>query len=274
MSAVKKTAKFGLYVFSFLVILLVGGAVYLYMNMDSIAKQITEKVASDALGVPVRVGSMAISLQDKKVTVSDLSIANPAGYKKPHAIMIKKIEVAGESFSKELLVFSHIMVDGTNVNLEVSNKGTNLGDIRDNTSSNPSVEKSNKDKSNKASKGENIKVIVKKFSLTGAELNPSVTLLGGDLAKVSVPDIKLYGIGQKENGVLAKDAISQIMNAVLQKFNSSANGAGFLKGMSLDALNNMGVSTAEVFKKNLKDSYKKEVDGLKKNLDGLKGLFE
>ncbi len=271
MSAVKKTAKFGLFLFSFLVILIAVGAAYLYINMGSIAKQITEQVASDALGVPVRVGNMDISLKDKKVTISNLSIANPAGYKKPHAIMVKKIEVAGESFSKELLVFSRIIVDGTNVNLEVSDKGTNLSDLKNNIGNKPSTNKPSK---SKASKGEDIKVVVKKFSLTGAQLNPSVTLLGGDLAKITVPDINLHGIGQKENGILAKDAISQIMSAVLKKFNSSANGAGFLKGMSLEALNSIGVSTAEVFKKNLKESYKKEIDGLKKNLDGLKGLFE
>ncbi len=258
MSAIKKTAKTGLYIFSFLVLLLVGGAVYLYVNMDSIAKQITEKVASDALGVPVTLGRMDISLEEKTVIVSNISIANPRGYKNSNAITVKKVEVAGESFSKELLTFSRIIVDGTNVNLEVGANGTNLNDLKNNTSSKSSAKP--------APKGTDIKVIVKKFSLTGAQLNPSVTLLDGDLAKVTVPDINLSGIGQKENGIIAEEAIAQIMDAVLQRFNSSAGGAGFLKGVSIDAIKDIGSKQVD----DIKDKLNKELN----NIKGLKGMFE
>ncbi len=271
MSILGKSAKVGLYIFGFLILLVIGVAAYIYINMDSIAKQVTEKIASDALGVPVHIGGMDISLEEKKVIVSDIRIANPSGYKKPNAIRVETIEIAGESFSKELLVFSRIMVDGTNVNLEVSDKGTNLSDIKNNIAI---KSKKSGGAAADSSGGSNIKVIVKKFSLTKAQLNPSVTLIGGDLAYVDIPDIHLKAIGQKEKGVLAEQAIAQIMQELLNRFNKSANSAGFLKGMSLDVLNAMGVSTVEVFKKNLKDSYNKDVEGLKQGLDGLKKLFK
>ncbi len=266
MSAVKKTAKFSLGIFTIFVLLLVGGAVYLYMNMDSIAKQITEKVATDTLGVPVTIKSMKISLEDKKIVVSGINISNPSGYKKRNAVEIRSITIAAQTLSKELLTFARIEVDGTNVNLEVNNKGTNLGDIKGNISQGSKPESKGK--------GGDIKVIVKKFSLTKAQLNPSVTLLGGDLAYITVPDIHLRNIGAKENGVLANEAMAQIMEAVFQKFNKAAGGAGFLEGLSLDTLNSIGVSTVDVFKKNLGESYKKEVDGLGNTLDGLKGMFD
>ncbi len=270
MSPVKKTAKISLYIFSFLVLLLVGGAIYIYINMDSIAKQITEQVASDAIGVPVKIGGMDISLEKKSIIVSDVRIANPSGYKNSSAITVKKIEIAGESFSKELLSFSRIVVDGTNVNLEVGTNGTNLGDIKNNIASKSSAkhDKKKDTRSNfNSSKDKNIKVIIKKFSLTGAQINPSVTLLGGgDIAKVRVPDIKLYGIGQKENGIIAKEAIAQIMDVVLQKFNDSASGAGFLKGVSVDIIKDIGSDKVNAIKGKLT----KELDAVK----GLKGLFE
>ncbi len=269
-----------IYIFGFLALLLVAGGAYLYMNMDAIAKQITEKVSSNALGVPVHVGKMNISLEDKKIVVSNINITNPKGYKKPNAITINKIEVAGESFSKELLVFSRIIVDGTNVNLEVGNKGSNLGDLKNNiggekASTAKYPEKKEKPKDSKKiskGKGEDIKVVVKKFSLTSAKLNPSVELLGGDIASVTVPDINLHGIGKKENGILAEEAIAQIMDAVLRKFNSYANSAGFLKGISLNGY--AAKNAAKVLEKNLKDNYKKEAEDLKQSLDGLKGIFK
>ena len=273
MSAVKKTAKAGLYLLSLFVVLLIGGAAYLYTNMDSLAKQLTEQVASDALGVPVHVGEMKITLEDLKVVVQDIRIGNPKGYKNPDAITIKAIVIDGDDFSRELLTFARISVSGTHVNLEVDSDGTNLADIKNNIA-NSSPSTSSGGKNTDGHKEESIKVIVKKFSLTGAQLSPSVTLLNGDLPTITAPDIHLAGIGQKENGILAEEAIAQIMDAVLQKFNKSANGAGFLEGMSLEMLNSMGVSTADVFKKNLKKSYNKEVDGFKKGFGEIKSLFE
>ncbi|MGH1377744.1 MAG: hypothetical protein ACRBB3_02885 [Alphaproteobacteria bacterium] len=280
MSAVKKTARIGLYLLSLLVLLLVGGAVYLYTNMDYLAKQITEQVASDTLGVPVHVGDMKITLEDLKVVVQDVRVSNPKGYNNPDAISIKAIVIDGDSFSRDLLTFARISVSGTNVNLEVDKDGTNISDISNNIA-NRSADKSGGSSSHDghshdghSHKGEDVKVIVKKFSLTGAQITPSVTLLGGDLAKVTAPDIHLVGIGQKENGILAQEAIAQIMDVVLQKFSKSSNSAGFLEGMSLDMLNSIGVSTADVFKKNLKKSYEEEVDGFKKGFDEIKTLFE
>ncbi len=267
MSAVKKTAKLSLYLFSAFVILVVAGGAYFYVNMGSIAKQMTEKVATDALGVSVRIADMQISLEDMKVVVHNISIANPKGYKKSEAITINEVVVAGESFSKELLTFSRVSVDGTTVNLEVSPNGTNLGDIKKTVDS-----KSATNGSSSASSAP--KVIVKKFALTKAQLNPSVTLLDKDLAFVTVPDVHRSGIGQKENGIVAQEAVAQIATAVLDQFNKSANGAGFLGGLSLDVLNDIGVSTVDVFKKNLKESFDKDVNQLKDGIDGLKGLFE
>ncbi len=61
---------------------------------------------------------------------------------------------------------------------------------------------------------------------------------------------------------------------MLERFNESSNSAGFLEGLSLDSLNAIGVSTGEVFQKNLNKSYKKEVKKFKKGFQDLKGMFE
>lgn len=267
MSAIKKTAKATLYIFSFFVLLFVAAGAYIYVNMDSLAKQLSEKIASDTLGVPVTIGNIKISLEDKKVTVNNIEIANPGGYKKPNAIEINSIIIAAQSLSKELLNFARVNVNGTHVNLEVSGKGTNLGDLKKNMV----AQKAKKEPKKNDKK---IKIIVQKFSLTQAQLNPSVTLLKKDLAYINVPDIHLTGIGEKQGGIVAQEALQQIMDAVLKKFNASANSAGFLEGLSLDTLNKIGITTGEVFQKNLKKSFDKDVQQFKEGVDGLKGLFK
>lgn len=267
MSAVKRTAKISLYIFGFLVLIFVAGAIYVYSNMNIIAKQFSEQAASDALGVAVTIGDVDISLENQKVVVSDVKIANPEGYKKPYAVEVAYIVIAAESLSKELLNFTEVSVDGTQVNLEVGNAGTNLSDLKNNIEARQSNRVPDPHK-------KPIKVIIQKFGLTKAQLNPSVVLLQRDMPPVKVPDIELSDIGEKEGGVVAKDAIAQIMKAVLSQFNSSANRAGFLEGLRLDVLNKMGISTGEVFQKNLKKSFDKDVQQLKDGIQGLKGLFQ
>jgi hypothetical protein len=274
MSAVKKTAKTALFIFGGIVLLIVVVGSYIFLNLNSIAKNFSEKAASEALGVPVSIGEMDIRLDEKKIVVNDVAVANPKGYKNEYAITIKNITVDGESFSKDLLVFTLIQVDGTAVNLEVNEKGANLGKLKQ--SSQQTVQQTEQVSEAKASDPKSeIKVIVRKFALAGAQITPSVTLLrDASLSAVKVNDIVVNGIGEKENGVTSEEAIAQIMNVVLDKFNGRANSAGFLEGMSLDSLNAIGVSTGEVFQKNLKKSYDGEVDKLKKGFDGLKSLFE
>ena len=278
MSAVKGVAKLSLYLFGFGVLLLVAGAIYLYVNMNSLAKDITEQVASNALGVPVSIGEMDIRLDEKKVVVNNIKVANPKGYKGAHAVKVSNVTVALDSFSKEMLNFAMIGVSGTMVDLEVTPKGTNLGDLKKNIAARSKSVKGQEPTADQVadvqSKKHDIKVIVQDFVMSGAQITPSVTLLKNDLDPISVPDIRLRGIGQKENGVLAHEAVAQIMDGVLQEFNKSSNKAGFLQGLPLDIMNDIGVSTIDVFQKNLKDSYEGEVDRLKQGVEGLKGLFE
>ncbi|MGH1456001.1 MAG: hypothetical protein ACRBDI_04405 [Alphaproteobacteria bacterium] len=278
MSVVKSAAKLSLYLFSFFVIIFVVGVGYLYMNMNSLAKDIAQDVASNALGVPVIISDIDIKLEDKKVVVNGISISNPDGYKKDHAIKVARVTVAMENWSKDLLTFAMVGVDGTQVNLEVQPRGTNLGDLKKNIEARSKTVQGNEPSAAQVadveSKKENIKVIVRDFALTGAQLKPSITLLGGDLNVITVPDIHLQGVGEKENGLLAHEAVAQIMNGVLQEFNKSANSAGFLEGLPLDVMNDIGVSTIDVFQKNLKKSYESEVDKFKKGFDGLKDMIQ
>lgn len=278
MSAVKNVAKVSLYLFGIGVLLLVGGAIYVYVNMNSLAKDITEQVASNALGVRVSIGEMDIRLEDKKVVVHHVQIANPKGYKNPNAVEVGNVTVALDSWSKDMVTFAMIGVGDTKVDLEVKPQGTNLGDLKKKVEARSATVKGNKPTVDQVADVQankhNIKVIVKEFAMTGAQITPSTTLIPVEIDKVDVPEIRLSGIGEKENGVLAHEAVAQIMNGVLKAFNKSSNKAGLLQGLPLDVMNDIGVSTIEVFQKNLKESYEGEVDRFKEGVKGLKGLFE
>jgi len=274
MSVVKKSAKVGLYFLSFIVLIFVAVGVYTYVNMGSIAKQLTEDVASNALGVPVTIGDMDISVENKTIVAHNVLISNVDGYTKEHMMTVDKVSITVDEFSKNLLVFSHAQFDGVQVNVEVRPKGTNLGGLKKNIEERKSHKAHENTDELSGNHAKDMKVIVKEFMVTGAQINPSVTLVKGDLSPVSVSDITVSGVGEREGGLPAKEAIGRITKAVLIEVSKSASAEGFLKGLPLDTLNAIGVETIDVFKENLKESYKNEVREFKEGFKELKKIFE
>ncbi|MBI1300215.1 MAG: hypothetical protein GC137_01020 [Alphaproteobacteria bacterium] len=270
MSAVQKSAKASFYIFSVVVFLFIAGVIYFYVNAGSIVKQVAENTGTQALGVPVTIGSVDVNFNERTVQVDNIKIANPKGFKKDHAIKIERISIVGESFSMPLLTFKDIVVTGTDVNLEVSPEITNLGQLRKNAqnlsaaSSEPIETKS----------GEQVKVIVKTFKMVSARINPSVTLVNKDLEPVVAPDVLLTNIGRVENGVVAQEAIAQIMSSVFRELSVISNNSGFLEGLSLESLNEIGVTTIDAFKNNLQKSFEGEVSEFKKRILEFRGESE
>ncbi len=242
-------------------ILLFGGGIFLYMNLSNIAKPITERLATEALGVPVSIGKMEINLPEKTVQVSGLKIRNPKGYKRSHILTVGDIKVELGKVSKELIIFKNINVSGTDVNLEVTPNGTNLNDLKKGISTKAPNKKA-------TAAGDKIKVIINHFNFTSAKLNPSVTLLSEQsLDPIIVPDITLNNIGQKENGILAREAIAQILDHILKTLNKSSGQAGFLNGLSKDTLKDMGQSQID----GVKDQVKDEIKNIGNQIKGIFG---
>lgn len=251
---------------SFIVILIlifaVGGAGYVLYNLNTLAKPISERIATKAIGTRVSIGNMDIALKDKTVTVSNIRIANPPGYKKPHAITIDAITIALNSAGKELVNFKDIKVSGTNAYLEVTPNGTNLQDLQKRMKAGKSNTKTSKA----------IKVIIDRIATSKATLHPSITLLGEqDLKPITIPALNLRGIGKKQNGVLAEDAVKQIMTPLLKSLSKSASGAGFYKGLSADTLKDIGEGQIKSVKDKIGKELGVDTDQVTK---GLKSLFD
>ena len=237
-----------------------GGGVYLFTQLNSIVKPLTEKIATQALGVPVSIGGMNISLQEKRVIVNNIRIANPKGFSKPHVLTISGVDVGLRDLIKDRIDFNNIAVTGAQVYLEVKEGGTNLQALKNNMPK-PTA----KDTSEPA---EPIKVIVRKFTLKDGQLNPSVTLIGEqDLAPVKLSSLVLSDIGVKENGILAREAITQIITPLIKSVSKDAGSAGFFEGLSADALKDMGMEQIEGLKGTINDE-------VNKIGDRFKGMFQ
>lgn len=211
---------------SIVVLLVIAAGVFIYLNFGDLAKRAAEKIASDALGVSVDIGSLDISLENKKATVNGLSIANPPGYG-GDAMTAESIVIGLNTASKQLIDFNNIQVNGSVVNLIVTERGTNLTDLKE-----LAMQKEQKESVG----SEQVRVIVRNMVIGASTLNPRITLLGDDLGSVKIPAINLSGIGARENGVLAREAIVQVITKYIGVAQKEANQAGMLKGLPTEEL--------------------------------------
>ena len=236
--------------------LMFGGGIYVLSKIDTLAKPMTERIASEALGVRVTIGAMTISLPEKRVDVMNVRVANPPGFSKPYAITVDNTRIALKNVASNLIDFEGIGVSGAKVFLEVNKDGTNLHALKTGMKGADTDAEPEEDP---------LKVIIRHFVLNNTQLNPSVTLIDSqDLKPIQVAPVELKGIGVKENGILAREAVAQIMEPLLKTFSNAAGDAGFYQGLSPEALKEIGVSQIDQIKTQINEEVDKIGEGLKK----------
>lgn len=211
--------------------LMFGGGVYLFTQMNVLAKSMAEEIASEALGVKVSIGSLDISLPEKRVEVNNIRIANPKGFKNPHAIVVQKAAITLAALGENLIDFQSIKVQGPVVFLEVKGGTANLYEMK----------KAIPVSDQPSGKGQDLKVIIRRFSMDSATLNPLVTLIKDQaLEPVETAPVTISNIGVRENGIAAGDAVREVIQSLLRSYSKEAGQAGFYSGLSSEALREIG----------------------------------
>ncbi len=262
MSAVVKAAKVARYIFAAVVVLFVLFAISAYMQADSINKAYIEDIASKTLGVPVTIGEMDVLAEKKLVKLKDIKIANPAGYKGPHAATADSAEINVDTFELERVTFNLVTVKGFKVFLEMNSGSTNLHDLKKQTAQNVRNIKPD-------GKHDKVRVIVRTITYEKPVLQPVVTLVPTAIGALGANDVFVRDIGTQENGIAIPQAIAKIVQETVSPFHLMANQAELLKGMSLETLNLLGVSTYDVFKKNVNKKINKDLNEAQKLLNTL-----
>jgi hypothetical protein len=216
MMAVKKKSVVALIVF----VLLLGAGAYLYMNANSLIVRTTERIAGNALGVPVHIGSINLSWANKSITVNALKIGNPPGYHQPNIITASSISVGLSTASKTLVDFKNIEVKGVEVFFEMTPQGTNLMDLKKLAAGK---------KQTNSTGSETIRVIIQQMVVDASVIHPSIAILNRDIPAITMPAVHLSSIGQKNGGSDAKDVIVQVLTQYLTTAQQAVANSGILK---------------------------------------------
>lgn len=235
-------------------VMIFGGGLYVLMQINSLAKPLTEKAASDVLGVAVTIGEMDIRLKERRVFVRNIEIANPDGFSKPHVMTIDNATVSLSAIAQKSVDIEDVSVQGTDIYLEVTPKGTNLSKLQQNM----------RESKAEGPVEEAVRVIIRRFALNNATVHPSVTLITSrDVNSLDLPPLLLTDIGTKENGILAREAVAQVMQPIIKFVAEEAGDAGYYEGLSSDKLKELGMGEFDQFKSQINQE-----------VDRLKGMFQ
>lgn len=112
-------------------IMLVGaGLAWYFVNvrMDSMIESRLERTATASLGSHVEVGGVETDLRNGTLTVREISVANPPGYKNPYAMRFNGVEAAVDYETMEI---RRVVIDQPEFLIEELNGNTNFQQMLD-----------------------------------------------------------------------------------------------------------------------------------------------
>jgi len=196
---------------------LAGGIYYTLQSLDGIVKRAIESYGSQITGTSVSVGSVSISLQEGRGTLSGLQIANPPGFASGDAFSLGQITVQIDpaSLTSQPIVLKEVVVESPRVEYLVDAKGRrNIDTILENVKR---YQAAGAQSGGSGSEGPEVRLRIDRFSFERGEIKADASALqSGRSFDVKLPSLQLAqvgGPGGAPPGVVGKE----ILDAYTQK---------------------------------------------------------
>lgn len=115
------------------ILLAVAGLTWVFLNLDSLAKQVIETAGTRAMGTQVQVGSVEIDLTAGNAALNNFRVANPQGYSDQDMMRFDELAVDIElgSIGSELLRINSVRSTNPYVLYELQGSRANLDVVRE-----------------------------------------------------------------------------------------------------------------------------------------------
>lgn len=232
----KKTLK----ILGIVVVVLALAFVALNLTLGKIVLKSANAAAPAALGVPVTLQDIDISLLRGTAAVKGLHVGNPEGFKTAGLFDLGavSVDVDNSTLLSDVIVIKEISIDGLALTYEQGLRGSNLGALIDQLSAGqaekPEDPEAPPEEKAPAEEKPGKKVVIEKLSITGSQMNLSITgaaaLTGGGSIPIPLPPIVLTDLGKEKNGVTLVEAVREILDAIAGVAGTAVSGAGNLLG--------------------------------------------
>ena len=206
-----------------------------YTNLDQIVARVIEDVGTEVTQTAVRVAGVDLDLLNGKAGLSQLSVANPAGFSSPQVFSLELVSVAIDvnSLSSNPIIIDEIVVRQPRVAYEMNKQGTsNLDVLKKNVESYSASRDTGtgtgaaKEGQEPAGKGEEIRLIIRKLRFEGGELNASSALRPDKPLDVALPAFTMSNIGQASGGATSEQIAKEVLDRLVKQAADAASKAG------------------------------------------------
>ncbi len=213
------------WIIGIVVLLVVGGIAFVALNSGSLIKTVIEELGPDYLGTDVSVSSVDLSLTEGTAAVSGLRVGNPQGFSGADAMQVGEVRVSLDTSqldNPDLIVMKEVAIDGAKLTAIAQGQRTNFQKILDNLEAASGTTASSPEEPEAAAS--ETRFIVDSFSFTNAEAALSSDVLGD--MDLTIPDIRLQGIGRKSNGATAAELAQEILKPISGALSQAAVAQG------------------------------------------------
>ena len=245
-----------------------------------IIKNAINTAGPKVMGVPVSVKDVTFKPFSGKLALKGLHVGNPEGFKTPglFEMGLLQVELSTASLFKKVIVVNEVRIESPEITYERALTTSNIGKLLDQLS--PKTETPAPDQPKPTAKEEKAggkKVVIKKLTVSGAQVNASITAAGGHALVLPLPPITLNNIGGsaegEAKGVSFVEAIREILGAIFKGVTDVVSGAGKLAGEGVKAVGGAAVDGAKAVGEGVGAVGNAVGEGAGKVLGGVKSLF-
>jgi hypothetical protein len=197
------------FVLGVLVVLVVGGGAsiaYLASTLDARVKNGIEASGSEALGLPVRVDAVELSLLSGRGVLRGLRVANPSGYSDADALRLGEVrlQIDLSTLLGDVLVVEELAIEQPRVNVEVDAAGLSNIEQIGKLAGQRSARAASPDVAAGPEAGAELdaqparRLIVQKLSVGALQLSADLTPIGGSKWNSELPALEREGLGGAE----------------------------------------------------------------------------
>ncbi len=205
------------------VVIIIGVAILLMRNLDSIVADAIETYGSQATGTAVSVDSVKIELREGRGTVRGLSVANPEGFAEPNALTWGEvtIDIDPASVTSPPYVVDEVRVEAPIASLVINERGEmNLREIQQRLQRGQKAGKEGGQKAGQqeeaGSSGESPRLKIRSFAFERGEVQVHTAEVGGKDVRVDLPPLVLKNLGGRD-GATATEIGRQILTAYTEQ---------------------------------------------------------
>ena len=200
------------------VVVVIAGLGIVWANLNSIVRRTVERQATSSLDLQTTLGGANVSLLGGSVSLKDLNIASPPGYKAVPMFSLGQagVNVALSDLRGDPVHIKHITIDSPHVVIEANGTKLNFQAVMEQQSKTPTDPKT-------GSTEPPMKVVIDQLDVTGVQvaLRPGLKIPNvKDEYVITLPTIGLKNIGNDDNaqnGVAIKEVVALLLTTFAEK---------------------------------------------------------